>query len=325
MIFLRAIPFSFAILWRYAIALPILIIAMIMFGIVAVVPTLIITLIAPFLGLLVILACSIGVGIVPILVGTRVGMQAKEHRPTNTYFGMMLPAVGYGMFEAICALVITVAAVAAFIFFTPLTLDDFQAIDGSDGDAVIALLLESSPAISWGLFIGSFALLAAVRACLLMPLTGASIGADPSGRAHTPFYGVGSGFASLFPLVVVSQVGTYLVIPIVVLLSIPLGIAESLNAKLDAVGEFNPMTDMPLFFGTEAAIFVGLCLFFFLFFFSLQCAGGVLVYLRHVKAVEQKDEAYAKSVEKYLDADQPAQPKVDAMELVRSRMQNRDR
>ena len=52
MTFLRAFPFSFAILWRYLLVLPILIVALAVFGAVAVVFALVFGLFAPFLAIL---------------------------------------------------------------------------------------------------------------------------------------------------------------------------------------------------------------------------------------------------------------------------------
>lgn len=324
MIFLRAIPFSFSILWRYAIVLPLLILAMIMFGIVAILPVLIIGLIAPFLGVLVAASFGAAAGVVPIMVGTRVGMQAKEVRPSNTYFGLMLPALGYGLFEAFCVFLIIALSVIVYVLGTPLTPEDFIAVDPDDYGGLFAMMTDASPVLTIGCIVIGGGLIFALRACLLMPLTGASVGADPSGRAHTPFYGIGSGFSSLFPLVIISQIGTAMVVPLVAFLSVPLGIADIATDKIDQLAELDELADLSTL-GVEFAMFCGLCLFFFLFFFSLQCAGGVLVYMRHKDAVDRADQAFAKSVEKDLAGDQPTQPEVDVMDLVRSRMQNKDR
>lgn len=323
MTFLRAIPFSFAILWRYVIVLPLLILAMILFSIVAVLPVIIITLVSPFVGVLVAAACGAAAGVVPIMVGMRIGLQAKQVRPRNTYLGLMLPAIGYGFFEAFSALIIIVLSVGAFVLTTPLTPADFEAIAPEDSEAILALLFQTSPFLTLAVFLIGGGLIFALHAALLMPLAGASIGADPNGRPHTPFYGFGSGFFSLFLLVIVAQIGAMLVIPIAVLLSGPLGLADSLNAKIDLVGQIDSFNDLAMF-GTEGAIFAGLCLFLFLFFFSLQCAGGVLVYMRHKDAVTKADNAYAKQVEEELGDNQPTAEDIDVMALVRSRMQNKD-
>lgn len=323
MIFLRAIPFSFSILWRYAIVLPVLIIALFFFGIVAIIPVLIIMLASPFVGTLVAAACGAAAGVVPIMVGMRVGLQAKELRPRNTYLGLMLPAIGYGFLEAFCALIILVASVAAFVLTTPLTAADFEAIDRDNTNAVIGLLFQTSPILTLAVGLIGGGLIIALHAALLMPMAGAAIGADPSGRPHTPFYGFGSGLFPLFFLVLISQIGALLVIPIVAFLSIPLGIADSLAKKLERAGNLDSFNDFAIF-GTEGLIFAGLCVFFYLFFFSLQCAGGVLVYMRHKDAVREADSAYAKKVEAELNDNQPTAEDIDVMALVRSRMQNKD-
>jgi hypothetical protein len=323
MIFLRAIPFSFSILWRYAIVLPVLIIALFFFGIVAIIPVLIIMLASPLAGILVAAACGAAAGVVPIMVGMRVGLQAKEVRPRNTYLGLMLPAIGYGFFEAFCALIILVGGVAAFVLTTPLTPADFAAIDPDNTDAVIGLLFQSSPILTFAVGLIGGGLIIALHAALLMPMAGAAVGADPSGRQHTPFHGFGRGFFSLFFLVLISQIGALLVVPIVTLLSIPLGIAERLTQNLEQVGNLDSFNDFATF-GTEGLIFAGLCVFFYLFFFSLQCAGGALIYMRYKDAALEEENAYAKAVEAELSDIQPTAEDLDVMALVRQRMQNKD-
>ncbi|WP_108814577.1 hypothetical protein [Loktanella sp. Alg231-35] len=323
MIFLRALPFSFSILWRYVIVLPLLIIALFFFGIVAIIPVAVIMLVSPFVGVLVAAACGAAAGVVPIMVGMRVGLQAKRVRPRNSYPGLMLPAIGYGFFEAFTALIILVGGVAAFVFFTPLTPADFEAINPDNTSAVLGLLFQTSPVLTLAVGLIGGGLVLGLHAALLMPMAGAAVGADPSGRPHTPFYGFGSNFFSLFFLVVISQIGAMLVIPIVVLLSGPLGIADSLNKKLQRAGNLDSFNDFAIF-GTEGLIFAGLCVFFYLLFFSLQCAGGVLVYMRHKDAVAEADNAYAKTVEVELSDNQPTAEDIDVMALVRSRMQNKD-
>ena len=323
MLFLRSILFSFSILWRYVIVLPLLILALIMFGIAAIFPVFMIGLVAPFFAVLVAGACGAAAGVVPIMVGTRVGLQAKKVRPKNTYFGLILPSIGYGLFEAISVLIVVALGTGAYVLMTPLTGADFMAIDSSDTDAAFALLRETSPVLSWGLVIGGAAVIFALRACLLVPLAGASIGSDPSGRSHTPFYSFGAGFTSLFPLAALSQVGTYLAVPLAVVLAGPLGLADGLAATMAEIDEFDSYSDVTLLFGAEGAMFIGLCVLLFLFFFSLQCAGGVLVYMRHLEAVERANDAYSKSVDEYLDQNEPVQADIDMMDLVRSRMQNK--
>ena len=323
MIFLRAIPFSFSILWRYAIVLPVLIIALFFFGIVAIIPVLIITLASPFVGTLVAAAGGAAAGVVPIMVGMRVGLQAKKVRPRNTYLGLMLPAIGYGFFEAFCALIILVGSIAAFVLTTPLTAADFEAADRDNANALIGLLFQSSPFLTLAVGLIGGGLIIALHAALLMPMAGAAVGADPSGRQHTPFYGFGRGFFSLFFLVLISQIGALLVVPIVTFLSIPLGIAESLAKKIEQVGNLDSFNDFATF-GTEGLIFASLCVFFYLFFFSLQCAGGVLIYMRYKDAALEEENAYAKEVEADLSDIQPTAEDLDVMALVRQRMQNKD-
>lgn len=323
MTFFRAIPFSFAILWRYAIVLPLMIIAFAMFAIMAIVPFLIIGIASPFLAMLVAVAFGAAGGIVPIMVGTRVGLQAKGVKPRNTYLGLILPAMGYGFLEAFSVLIILGLSIGAYVLLTPLTADDFANVGGDDFSGVFSLLFDTSPVLTVSAFVIGVGLIFSLRASLLVPWAGASIGMDPNGRAHTPFYGFGSGYFSLLLLVIISQLGAAFVVPIVAAISVPLGLVDGVTASMAELSDLGTLSDVSGL-GQEVAIFAALCLFFFLFFFSLQCAGAVLVFLRHMARVAEAESNYAKSIEADLKRQERREPDVDMMDLVRSRMPRKD-
>ena len=165
----------------------------------------------------------------------------------------------------------------------------------------------------------------ALRAALLVPFAGASIGADPDGRPHTPFYGFGRKFVTIFLLVVISQIGVFFTVPLVSMASVPLGIADSAMEKLAQVPSYDEFADIATL-GPEAAIFIGMCLFGFLFFFSLQCAGAVLVFVDQRRAVGERQRAFdqamteAEQEEQIERLQQQPQSNADLRELVRSRM-----
>ena len=320
MTFLRAFPFSFAILWRYLLVLPILIVALAVFGAVAVVFALVFGLFAPFLAILFVIAFGLASSVIPIMVGMRVGLQAKEIRPRNSFVGLMLPAIGYGFFEGLCVSIILVACVALFVFMTPLEITDLLAMQSGDDAVIFASLFEVSPILTLVCFIGGWGLTIALRTALLVPFAGASIGADPGGRAHTPFYGFGDGFGPMLALVLVSYLGSILTIPFVFWMTIELGFADRLAATAATMESIDSYADLAAF-GVEGAVILGLILILFLWFFSLQCAGAVLVFADRFQGVvaikQERNTALADDLN-----DQPSDAP-DVMELIRSRMQKK--
>ena len=69
MVFLRAFPFSLSILWRFVVALPGLIIALLAFGFLAGILLFISSLISPFIAMLFAIAFGVGASVVPVMVG----------------------------------------------------------------------------------------------------------------------------------------------------------------------------------------------------------------------------------------------------------------
>jgi hypothetical protein len=318
--FLRAFPFSFAILWRYLLVLPIMIVALAAFGAVAVVFALVFGLFAPFLAILFVIAFGLASSVVPIIIGMRVGLQAKEVRPRNSYAGLMLPAIGYGFFEGLCVSIILVVCVGLFVFATPLEVADLLAMQGAEDAVIFAALFEVSPKLTLGCLIVGGGLTIALRTALLVPFAGASIGADPGGRSHTPFFGFGDGFGTMLALVIISYVGAIFTTPFVVWLAIQLGFAESLVAIAASMETIDSYTDLAAF-GVEGAVILGLGLILFLWFFSLQCAGAVLVFMQRFQgAVAQKQE---RNTALTADLDDQPSDAPDVMQLIRSRMQNK--
>ncbi len=319
MIFLKAFPFSFAIMWRYLLVLPILIVAMAVFGAVAVVFALVFGLFAPFLAIIFVIAFGLASSVIPIMVGMRVGLQAHDVRPRNSYAGLMLPAIGYGFFEGLCVSIMLVACVALFVFATPLDVMDLLAMQGAEDAVVFATLFEASPVLTFGCLVVGGGLTIALRTALLVPFAGASIGADPGGRSHTPFFGFGDGFGTLLALVLVSYVGSVFTMPFVVWLTIQLGLAESLAATAATMDSVDSFADLAAF-GIEGAAILGLALLMFLWFFSLQCAGAVLVFMQRFQGVVTIKQERNKKLAADLE-EQPSEAP-DVMQLIRSRMQN---
>ena len=318
MIFLRAFPFSLSILWRFAIALPALIISLIAFAFFAVILFFVAGLISPFIAILIMVAFGVGASVVPVMVGLRVGLQAHHIKPRNTYLGMMKPAIGYGFFEAVAMLVLLALCAGLFVLLTGLSPRDLMAMNVADEDALMAQLLEISPPLTFGI-IGFVALAGfALRSALLVPFAGASVGADPSGRPHTPFYGFGSGFGAVFALVLLSQLGIAAAIPLAIYIVTVLGIAPAALLDLQMISTFDELSDFASI-GTDAYVLIGISVLLFLYFFSLQCAGAVLVYIRKRTEVGYRQQAFDDAMRKEEERARPMQD-TDLRELVRSRM-----
>ena len=331
MTLLRAIPFSLAVLWRMVLVFPFMIIGLIMFGILVAFFMFIAAFISPFLSVIIAMAFGVSASVLPVMIGARLGLQAKGSGVRNSYLGLLLPAVGYGLFEAFCVLLIIVAAAGVYFLATPLTVQDLGQLIRMDETVLLEQLMSVSPAITLSLLWVGGVLVIGLRAALLMPLAGASVGADPSGRPHTPFYGIGRDFLSMLILVAIAYILSGLTIPIVIAICYMLGFGESLAAIFMQL-EAAPSLETLNLFGLETAVFIGLTLIFYLWVFSLQSAGGVLVYMNQVQEIADQQNAFDMSMDEHLQtmtsdaplSDRPMQSE-DVMELIRSRMQQNKR
>lgn len=319
MIFLRAFPFSFSILWRYIIALPILILAMIAFGIIAVMLTLFFMLLSPFLGMLFIVAFGFGVSVVPLMVGMRVGLEGRRVKARSGYLVMVAPAIGYGFFEAMCILVLLMLAAGAYVLATPIGIDDLMALETLNTEALLIKFASVSPYLSLVLAVVFVIATFALRAGLLVPFAGASIGADPDGRKHTPFYGFGTGFRSVFALVLVSQIGLAMVFPLTLFLFEFTGYGADALARLAALEDVNSPAAL-LGLGPEVGMFLGVMFLLSLAFFSLQCAGAVLVFIGMREQVGARQKAWDEAMREEEENREAPMPDTDLLELLRSRM-----
>ncbi|PJI91200.1 hypothetical protein BC777_0024 [Yoonia maricola] len=330
MTLLRAIPFSFNVLWRLALVFPFMILAIIVFGIIATVFVVIAAFIAPLAALIMGVAFGVATSVLPVIVGARLGLQAKQSSMRNTYFGLMLPAVGYGLFEAFCVLLIFLLGAGVYLVATPLSLEDLAQFTMMDQEVLMAQLLSVNPAITLSIFWVGGVLIVALRAALLMPFAGASIGSDPGGRAHTPFYGFGSEFISLLILVAISYILSSFTVPIVLAICYMLGFGDALETAIAQINA-NASPAAVSLLGTETGIFIGLCVVFYIWAIALQSAGGVLAYMKQAEDFSDQQNAFDMSMDAHLETMTNAQPverpmqSEDVMELIRSRMQQNKR
>ena len=319
MIFFRAFPLSLAILWRYAITLPVLFVGLLVFGLNAVILTLIAGLLSPLAGVMVMLAFGVGASVIPVMVALRVGLQSYNIKPRNSFFMLAKPAIGYGFFEAAVMLAMLAVAAGVFLLVTPLSPQDLLSLGSGGTEALLEVLLNLNAALTFGSMGVIFLLAIALRAALLVPFTGASVGKDPTGRTHTPFYGFGMSFVPIFLLVIVSQIGLAATGPIVVAIMMAIGMGDTLVEKFDIISASSGIPDFSIF-GPELLVATALVLLFVLFFFSLQCAGPVLVYMDERRLVGDSRDAFHEKMAAEEEARRPQMADVDLRELVRSRM-----
>jgi hypothetical protein len=282
----------------------------------------VLALVSPAIAIMLVIGLGLASTVFPVIVGMRLGLQAKEIKPRNSYFGLLLPAIGYGLIEAICILLIVGVGAAIYFFAMGLSFQDLNALTMLDEDALVEQLLAVNPAIGLSILWVVSVLIIGLRAALLVPFAGASIGADPNGMAHTPFYGFGSGFLSMLILVAICYVGSSLVVPAAAYLCFLLGYGDTLLA---AMAELERAQGLDAFeaIGWEVAIFVGLCIVGYLWMFSLQSAGAVLIFARHKSYVEDVQIEFDRSMDAQLETRERPLQQEDVMALVRERMKNR--
>ncbi|MEM6311201.1 MAG: hypothetical protein AAF754_14250 [Pseudomonadota bacterium] len=320
MYILRAFPFSFAILWRYALVFPVMFLVLLIYGTLAVVLGLIFGLASPAFAVLIAAGFGMAASVIPVMVGTRVGLQARGVQPRTSYVGLIVPAVGYGLFEGFCLMIVVAVAVGSILATTPIGFAELREFGAQGNDVLFEQLLASNAPVTLAVIAVASFWMIAIRTALLVSFAGASVGKDPSGRAHTPFYGFGSGFWSILVLVIMSYVGTALIAPGVAVLAEMFGFADTVRTASVQIATAAETRDITVI-GLDFVIMFMVWALLFLWFYSLQCAGAALVYLRHKESYDLDRDDYYKSLEEPLE---PVMPKTDMRELVRSRMpQNR--
>jgi hypothetical protein len=320
-LFLRAFPFSLSITWRYLLVLPVLIVVLAVFVLMSFLFAYAFGLFSPFIGVLFAFAFGVASGVVPVMAGMRVGLQSYQVRPRNGFLGLIVPAVGYGFLEGLCILVLMALGFGAFVLLTPLSPQALLTTASTDEAISVVGMLEANSGIAITLFVIIACLAICLRTALLVPLAGASVGADPDGRRHTPFYGFGDGFGSILALVLVSSIGLSIAMPLAVYLVGLFGVIDGLTATFAEIRSAEEPEGIRaiLRFGTDGLILIGVWMLISLFFFSLQCAGAVLAFMRHVDAMKPAVQEVA-PVEEEEKEPEPQVDHTDLLALMRSRM-----
>ncbi|MEL6839567.1 MAG: hypothetical protein AAFP85_09760 [Pseudomonadota bacterium] len=303
---MKSFIFSFAILWRLFVVMPFVTLALMVFAAMVVIwlvcvavffPSVIFllsTLVIQFpqimlLGILAIMIATTSV--VPLMIGARLGLQAKGVIVKANHASMFLPALGYGAMEALFSLVVISWGAAIFLMISPLTLADLTSLASLATPEAFDAVIEENKSIFVCVLVGVGLILMAFRAALLVPFAGASIGLDPDGRKHTPFWGAGTRCLSLTILVMAAYMANFLNAPflnwVASLMGLDLGLVIS---RLPVPAGFERVKS-PIE-TWQAIVLVVAFMSFSLWLFSLQCAGAVLSYLEIKDRIDgQPDES----------------------------------
>ena len=298
MLILRSIPFSFAILWRMALVMPFVVLALAVFSAMFViwfltsmlffpsVALMIITtvLLFPMAAFLVTLAVmSAMMSVVPTMVGARLGLQARGVIVKDGYGKMVLPALGYGLFESLLGIILMSAGFGLFLLMSPLSLADLSQLADEDSQQVIVEAFAGSAQYALPIILGVSMIMIAVRALLLVPLAGASIGQDANGSMHTPFMGAGTRYLSVLCVVILAGVASFFIAPFLAFAGEVIGLGDAQLTALETAGAGEDFT-LSSIWTWQLGVLFALAILSWIWIFCLQCAVAVLAYL------DKKDE-----------------------------------
>jgi len=281
MIFLRALTLSLTILIPRIFLIPVFavlyVVAFLAISVVVVVLLFVSEALAMIVGALLVLALMA----FPMMVSMRLGLDAQRCKVTGTYGSLVFPAMIYGGIEAVGMLLSTLVGIAAFAFISPdLSFLDFGSFENFTDGTAIEIALETGETSAMIIFLIGFLAVSALRAALLVPLAGAAAGRDANAELHTPLVGFGTGLLPLTALVLLS----YLLLPF--MLYIGFALANLLGST--DVFQGGDGSDLANYGWAEIVMII--CFWMgWVWIFCLQCAGGVLFYLRQRDAYVVQD------------------------------------
>lgn len=275
LLFIQAFPMSFSIFWRLALVMPVLLIGLFIYGFIGGLLGLLIGLLFPVMSFFITFLVSASSAVIPALFGTRYGLHSMDIPPSNGIKGLIFPALAYGAVEGIGATLVIGLSLGLLLLFSS---SDFAQL--ADSAELAPQFLE--PAFFAPILVVLLICLlgiCAIRACLLVPIASASVGRDPDGMKYTPFRHFGSAFGPLFALVILSYVGMIIIYCGIMIAIFATGTVETLAAETqELTNMINGRVDIrplwTLIWLTVIYILVGF------WAFSVQCAGGVLGYLK---------------------------------------------
>ncbi|MCG3268698.1 hypothetical protein [Yoonia sp. I 8.24] len=264
MLAVRSFFFSFSILWRLCLVAPFLVIILAVYGLIGVLFLSIITSIFPLVGIAVILAASFAISSsFPIMVGARLGFQAKYEPARYGYGRMFMFSLIYGFCEALVVMMIGGIAIggvyASGVNFA-MAADIESFFEGTAG-AIVSL--------------STVFVISGLRSVMLVPMAGAALGRDSNGQPHTPFFEAGARGLSLWVIALLSMLLGPLIL---VAIGIFAGLADN-----EVLARFFESYDRSGFahtrFSWEVVGVIAATCVVSLWTFSWQAAAGVLVYL----------------------------------------------
>ncbi len=280
MMILRAITLSLAILLPRILLIPVFLILYAFAGLGISIVVAILAMISPVIAIVVAVLLGLSLATLPMMIGMRLGFSARRHAVTGTYSGLILPGVIYGAIEGIGFVLITVVASIIFtLFSSDLTFSELGSSLASGNIDVIDGAVENGDTTAVIVFLFSLLAISILRAALLVPLAGAAAGRDANGQFHTPLVGFGTGLVPLTILVWLSFLALPLMIAAAFAIPALLGQGTAFEAVLSNVDSFDQGGGLSNIGLAEllviAAIWIG-----WIWIFCLQCAGGVLYFLR---------------------------------------------
>ncbi len=282
MLVFQAFPFSLSILWRYIVVFPVMIVALLVYGLIGGLISGLIGLILPPASILIMFFVGASSGVIPILVGSRLGLQARHVKPSNGYGKFVFPAIIYGAVEAIGIGVATALAMMFAFGAVTLGVGDIS----SDPAAYFSNMEPARIAVFLAMMLLLFAAICALRAAFLVPIAAASIGRDPDGRPYTPFLNFGAFFWPLFFVVAISYIAMMVLLVVIFVGVIMLSDAGILTDDLELVER---MVDGTAPFSVTWSMVMIALIYIVItgWAFCIQCAGGVLAFLRLSGHAEQ--------------------------------------
>ncbi len=273
-----AIFFSLSILWRYLLTFPFLLIGLFLFGFAGGLVGALIGFIIPGASVLATTLVSTTSSMIPILVGARLGFQARHIRPSIGLRKLIVPALAYGVAEMVAIFLLLAPAFwLALLYFAPALAD--LADDASlSVDASLSAVGPGLMLAVGGLVALCVAVASGVRACLLVPVASAAIGRDPDDRPYTPFRNFGAAFWPLFVTVALSYVAAlflYIATFAAFFFLIPSGALEAELREIDEMVQGTRTFQPPWTVIALVICYIAISLWTL----SLQCAGAVLAYL----------------------------------------------
>ncbi|MEP4199153.1 MAG: hypothetical protein ABJL99_26300 [Aliishimia sp.] len=280
MLILRSILLSFVILIPRLLLVPFLIVALMLASVAMGLVVFVFALISPIIAMIVGSFLGMAMMMIPMMIGMRLVFTNRRHDIDHSYKQLVLPAAIYGFIETFLLGILSVGGAALVKFAAPevplVELWNGQAAANDTAPETLGGLGDASVIL---FALAFFIAMSAIRAALLVPLAGAAAGRDGNGQPHTPLAGFGVGLIPLTFLVFLSYAAAPLMGFAVVLVTMLLGQYDALVVAFQNLGQALLINQWKSFSWTDLLI-LGCGWVLWTWVFCVQCAGGVLYYLR---------------------------------------------